>query len=114
MIRQHHRIKTAVALSAITAAVLIAGCGGSSSSGPGAKTVRAAYVSSSVPGYQIAMKVTGNAGGHTINLTGTGAFEPAAHASQLTLNLSLPTLGGGNVQVTAVTLGTDVYVKLPA
>jgi hypothetical protein len=116
MIRQHHRIKAAVALGAIAAAPLVAGCGGSSSSGEaaGVNTVRAAYVSSSGTGYQIAMKVTGNAAGHTINVTGTGAFDQAAHAGRLTLTISRPTLGGEKLQINAVILGEDFYVKLPA
>jgi hypothetical protein len=116
MIRQHHRIKTAVALGAIAAALLVAGCGGSSSSGrdAGVNIVRAAFVSSSGAGYQIALKVTGNAAGHTINVTGTGAFDQAAHAGQLTMNMIRPTLGGENLQISAVILGKDVYLKLPA
>jgi hypothetical protein len=116
VIRQHHPIKTAVALSAIAAALLVAGCGGSASSGKagGVKTVRAAYISSSAAGYQVAIKVTGNAAGHTINVTGTVAFAQAAHAGRLTINMSPPTLGGANVQINAVVLGKDFYVKLPA
>jgi hypothetical protein len=116
MIRQHHRIKTALALSAIVAALLVVGCGGSSSSGgaAGVNTVRAAYVSSGGAGYQIAMKVTGNASGHTINVTGTGAFDQAAHAGQLTMNVSRSTVGGESLQISAVILGNDFYVKLPA
>jgi hypothetical protein len=116
MIRQHHRIKTAVALGAIAAALLVAGCGGSSSSGgaAAANTVRAAYVSSSGAGYQIAIKVTGTAAGHAINVTGTGAFDQAAHAGRLTMNMSQPTLGGENLQINAVILGKDFYLKLPA
>jgi hypothetical protein len=116
MIRQHHRIKTAVALGAIAAALLVTGCGGSASSGKaaGVNTVRAAYVSSSGAGYQIAMKVTGNAAGHTINVSGTGAFDQAAHAGQLTMNISQPTLGGESSQINAVILGKDFYLKLPA
>jgi hypothetical protein len=116
MIRQHHPIEAAVALGAITAALLIVGCGGSFSSGKaaGVKTVRAAYVSSTGAGYQIAMKVTGNAAGHTIDVTGTGAFDQTAHAGQLTMNISRPTLGDGNLEINAVILGKDFYLKLPA
>ena len=116
MIRQHHRITTTVALSAIAAALLVAGCGGSSSSGraAGANIERAAYVSSSGAGYQIAMKVTGTAAGHTINVTGTGAFNQAAHAGRLTMNMSLPALGSENLRIDTVILGTDIYLKLPA
>jgi hypothetical protein len=116
MIRQHHRIKAAVALGAIAAAPLVAGCGGSSSSGEaaGVNTVRAAYVSSSGTGYQIAMKVTGNAAGHTINVTGTGAFDQTAHAGRLTMNVIRPAVAGENLQINAVILGKDFYVKLPA
>jgi hypothetical protein len=116
MIRQHHPIKTAVALSAIAAALLVAGCGGSSSSGraTGVNAVRAAYVSSSGAGYQIALKVTGNAAGHAINVTGNGAFDQAAHAGQLTMNISSPNLGGENLQINAVILGGDFYLKVPA
>lgn len=116
MIRQHHRITTIVALGAIAAALLVAGCGGSSSSGKagGARIERAAYVSSSGAGYQIAIKVTGTAAGHTVNVTGTGAFDQAAHAGRLTMNMSLPALGGENLQIDSVILGTHVYLKLPA
>jgi hypothetical protein len=115
MIRPHPRIKIAFALSASAAALLVAGCGGSSSSGKagGASTVRAAYVSSSAAGYQIALKVTGTAAGHTIDVTGTGAFDEVPHAGRLTMNMSLPALGGENLQFDAVILGTDFYVKLP-
>src|ERR1700733_11208660 len=116
MIRQHHPINTAVALIAIAAALLVAGCGGSSSSGKaaGASTVRAAYVSSTAAGYQVALKVTGNAAGHTINVTGTGAFDRASHDGQLTINLRPPTLSSGNLQIDPVILGKDFYLKLPA
>jgi hypothetical protein len=116
MIRQHPRIKTVVALSAIAAALIVAGCGGSSSSdnAGGATTVRTAYVSSSGPGYQIAIKVTGNAGGHPVNVTGTGAFIQAAHAGRLALNVNPTTAGGGSLQINAVILGEDIYVKVPA
>jgi hypothetical protein len=116
MIRQHHPIKTAVALSAIAVALLVAACGGSSSSAkaPGVSTVRAAYVSSTGPGYRIALKVTGSASGHTINVTGTGAFVQAAHAGRLTMNLNPPTVGGDNLQINEVILGRDVFLKLPA
>ena len=116
MIRHHHPIKTAVALSAIAAALLVAGCGSSSSSGKadGVNTVRAAYVSSSVAGYQIAMRVTGTAAGHTINVTGTGAFDQATHDGRLTMNVSPPTLGGETLQIDEVILGQDYYLKLPA
>lgn len=115
MIRQHPRIKTAVALGAIASALIVAGCGSSSSSGKadGASTVRAAYVSSG-PGYQIAMKVTGTAAGHPINVTGKGAFDQAAHAGRLTFNVHPTTPGGASLKIDAVVLGTDVYVKLPA
>ena len=115
MIRQHHRINTAVALSA-TAALLVAGCGGSSSSGraSGVNTVRAAYVSSSAEGYQMAIKVTGNGAGHTINVSGTGAFTQAAHSGRLTIHVSPATLGGKNLQIDYVILGKDAYLKLPA
>ena len=47
-------------------------------------------------------------------MTGTGAFDQAAHAGRLTMNMSLPALGGENLQIDSVILGTDVYLKLPA
>lgn len=116
MIRQHPRIKTAVALSAIAAALLVAGCGGSSSSGKagGANTVRAAYISSSAAGYRIAIKVTGSAAGQAFHVTGTGAFAQAPRAGRLTMNVSSAALGGKSVPITAVILGKDLYLKLPA
>ena len=114
MIRQHHRIKTAIALSATAAALLVTGCGGSSSGKDGGvNIVRAGYVSSSVAGYQIAMKLTGTAAGQPINATGTGAFDQGAHAGQLTMNVSVPTLGGENFQVDVVIRGKDFYLELP-
>ena len=76
--------------------------------------MRAAYVSSSAPGYQVAIRVTGTAAGHAINVTGTGEFEQAAHASRLTLDMNPPTLGSAKAQIDEVILGKDVYVKLPA
>jgi hypothetical protein len=115
MIRQHHRIKTAVALSAIAAALLVAGCGGSSSgTAAGGNTVRAAYASPTGSGYQIAIKVTGSAAGHPINVSGSGAFDQAAHAGQLAMNVSQPSLGGKNLQIKAVILGKEFYLGLPA
>ncbi|HUA44429.1 MAG TPA: hypothetical protein VMA77_04335 [Solirubrobacteraceae bacterium] len=116
MIRQHHRIKTAVALCAIAAGLAVAGCGGSSAPGKaaGVNTVRAAYVSSSGAGYQMALKVTGSAGGHAINVTGGGEFDQAAHAGQLTMHVRVPALGGQSLQINALILGEDFYLKLPA
>jgi hypothetical protein len=76
--------------------------------------VRAAFISSIGPGYQIAIKVTGNAAGHAINVTGTGAFDQAAHAGRLTMNVSPSTAAGEKFQVNAVILGKDFYVNLPA
>lgn len=116
MIRQHPRIKTAAALGAITAALLMAGCGSSSSTGKaaGARTVRAAYVSPTGPGYQLALKVTGSAAGRTINVTGNGAFNEAAPGGRLTINVNRPTVAGENVRIDAVILGTDFYLRVPA
>jgi hypothetical protein len=114
MIRQHPRIKTAVALSAIAAALVVAGCGSSSSDKAGGTTVRAAYGSSTVPGYQIEIKVTGTAGGHPVNVTGTGAFDQAAHAGRLTMNVRPPSPGAQSLQINAVMLGKDFYLRLPA
>jgi hypothetical protein len=120
MIRQRHSIKTAialvVALSAIAAALLVTSYGASSTSGKAraVNIARAAYVSSSVPGYQIAMKVTGNAAGQTINAIGTGAFDQPTHAGRLTMNVHLPTLGGQDLQIDAVILGKNIYLKTPA
>jgi hypothetical protein len=58
--------------------------------------------------------VTGHAAGHPVNVTGTGAFDQAARAGQLTVNISPPTPGGENLQISAVILGNDYYLKLPA
>jgi hypothetical protein len=109
----------------IAAALLVAGCGGSASSDKagganivqkagGADIVRAADVSSSVPGYQVTMKLTGQAAGHAINATGTGAFDQSTHAGSLKMNVSLPTLGVENLQIDVVIVGEDCYLKLPA
>jgi hypothetical protein len=115
---EHRDLRSVAGLGAhaIAAALLVAGCGGSSSSGKagGVNTVRAAYVSSRVAGYQIGIKVTGTAAGQAINVTGTGAFDEAPHAGRLTMNMTRPTLGGQSLQIKAIILGKDLYVKLAA
>lgn len=113
MIRQRHRIETAIALGAIAAALLVAACGGSSPSAKsrGVNIVRAAYVSSSVPGYQLAIKLSGSAAGQPISATGTGTFEQAAHAGRLAMNMSL---GAEQFQINVVIIGGHFYVELPA
>lgn len=116
MIRPHHTITTAVTLSALAAGLLVAGCGGASSSGRagGVNPVRAAYISSRGPGYQVAIKVTGTAGGRAIHVTGAGAFDRAADAGRLTLNVSSPTVAGEGFRIGAVIRDQDFYLKMPA
>jgi hypothetical protein len=116
MIRPHHTIKTAVTLSALAAGLLVAGCGGASSSGKaaGVNPVRAAYISSHGPGYQVAIKVTGTAGGRAIHVIGAGAFDRPAHAGRLTLNVSSPTVAGESFRIAAVIRDQDFYLKMPA
>jgi hypothetical protein len=62
----------------------------------------------------MAIKVIGNAAGHTINVTGTGTFAGATHSGRLTIHVTPPTLGGENFRIEYVILGKDVYLKLPA
>jgi hypothetical protein len=99
------------------AAVLVAGCGGSSGSGqaPTVSLSRAADVSTAASGYKVAMtmrETLPNLG--AINATGSGSFSPAAHQGALAMQMTLPTSAGtGALPLQIVLNKTTVYVKLP-
>jgi hypothetical protein len=106
---------------AVTALVL-AGCGGSSSSS-GTKTIslsRAAYVSAASPGYKMAMSMREtipNVGQLTIN--GTGSFSLPSHEGSMTMQMGIPSAaaaqaGLSNIQLQAVFAHGTFYMKLPS
>lgn len=99
------------------AAALVAGCGGSSGSAqvPTVNLSRAADVSSSAPGFKIAMTVheTIPSAGQ-INMTGTGSVSPASHLGALNVQMHLPpSAGPSSLQLRMVLAKTAIYVKLP-
>jgi hypothetical protein len=102
----------------VVAMALLAGCGGSSSGSAQVPTVnltRAADVSSSAPGFKIAMTVheTVPSAGQ-INMTGSGSVSPASHLGALNIQMHLPpSAGASNLQLRMVLAKTAIYVKLP-
>jgi hypothetical protein len=109
---------TLIGLAAVAA--LVAGCGGSGSTGSGkTQTVslsRAADVSSTASGYRLAMDIqetvpsTGQ-----IHVTATGSFSPAAHLGAVTMLMDLPPGAGASTLQTQMVLDKTVaYLKLPA
>jgi hypothetical protein len=99
----------------VAAAVLVAGCGGSSGSGKPTTVslTRAADVSSAASGYRVALKLheTVPSAGQ-VEMTGSGSFSPATHAGAMTMEMDLP--GTGTLDLQVVLNKTTVYVKLPA
>jgi hypothetical protein len=100
------------------AALVVAGCGSSSSSSNHVPTVslsRAADVSSAAVGYKVAFTLheTASTVG-TIDGTGSGSFSPASHLGALSMDMSVPTAAGtGPLQMQMVLDRTTFYVKLP-
>jgi hypothetical protein len=108
-----------IAVAALVAAALVAGCGGSSGSGKVATVndlTRAADVSSSAPGFKVVMtmhETVPSAG--QVTMTARGSFSPARHAGALTMQMALPpSVATGTVQLQMVLDRTTMYVKLPA
>ena len=111
------RLKVAAALGA--GALLAAGCGSSAPKQPPSAAInRAAYVSSTAPGYKIAMALReSSASLGQFTITGNGAFNliPRLEGS-MTMHLGFPTAasaGLGNLQMQAVLVPGTIYMKLP-
>lgn len=109
-------------IAVLVMALLAAGCGAASSSGPSQSPSqvikRAAYMSSSAAGYRVAIDLHegSSAIGGDIVGTGSGSFNLPKHAGTLTLNLNLPgsLSSAGTLTVREVLSGQNVYVKLPS
>jgi hypothetical protein len=104
-------------MAVAAAAALLAGCGSSSNSAQ-VSTVnltRAADVSSSAPGFKVAMTMTEkipSAG--QLAMTAHGSFSPASHTGAMTMHMVLPASAGtGPLQMQMLLDKTTVYVKLP-
>ena len=113
-----------VAASVCAGAVLIAGCGSSSSQSSSAKQpptatlTRAAYVSSTAPGYRAVISLKENLPSvGQITATGTGAFQlKPKHAGTMVMRLSIPSAassGLGTLQMQVVYVPGTIYMKLP-
>ena len=111
------------ALAAVGVAVLAAGCGSASTGSgqtPAASLKRAAYVSTSAPGYRAAMTMTetisgASSGSKTIALTANGSFSPASRVGDMTMAMQIPTAAGTqNFNMQLVLEGDTIYVKMPA
>lgn len=111
----------ASATAVCAAAVLLAGCGSSSSTSAAQPAevalTRAAYVSSAAPGYRVVMNLretVPSAGQVTIN--GTGSFAIPTHEGAMTMNMSIPSAAGagfGNLQLQVVYVPGTFYMKFP-
>jgi hypothetical protein len=109
----------ALAVAAIAALGALSGCGASNAIDPVAK---AADASAAAPGYRMAfsMQVSSGALPSAVSVTGTGSFDPPAHAGSFGLTMALPNtpavnqvFGSGGLQIREVLKGTTVYVQLP-
>lgn len=110
----------ALMVAALAGAGAVSGCGASSALDPVAK---AAEVSSASAGYRMTFTMALNAGALPggMTATGTGSFDPPAHAGSFDLAMALPNapgvkqvFGSGGLQLKEVLKGTAVYVQLPA
>ena len=102
---------------ALGVAVGLAGCGGSSAGSPQTTTdslARAAYVSSSATGYEVALTMHETLADKTINMTENGSFTPAAGEGEVAINMSVPASEGGALQMDAVLNRGTMYLKLPS
>lgn len=110
-------LKAVVSLGAI--AMLIAGCGSSAPKPPSTATLtRAAYVSSTAPGYKTTLSVRETVPAGQITINGNGAFNlvPKREGS-MTMQVGIPSAVGaglGSVQLQVLLLPTAIYVKLPS
>lgn len=99
------------------AAVLIGGCGGTSSVANAIDPVaQAASVTNAATGYrmQLTMRMASAALPGPITATGTGSFTPGRHTGAMKLAMGLPGSSGQSLTVQEVLEGQTVYVKLPA
>lgn len=110
-------IKAAAGVCAV--ALLLAGCG-SSSSGSGAQTIsfsRAADVSGRAAGYRVVMSVheaVPNVG--TVAIGGTGSFSIPSHSGAMTMQLNLPAgapAGLSTLNIPMVIAHGTIYMKFP-
>jgi hypothetical protein len=109
----------AVAVSAIAAAAAISGCGASNALDPVAK---AADTSAAAPGFRMTLSMQVNSGAlpSAVSMSGSGSFDPPAHAGAMGLTMALPNtpavtqvFGSGGLHIQEVLKGSAVYVKLP-
>ena len=101
-------------------AFLLLGLGASSLGSP---IAQAATLSSSTPGYRMHMtvQVTSSALSSPVTATGSGVVDLRDQASSMSLTMNLgndpqvvQALGGSTLRMDMVTIGSAIYVKLPA
>lgn len=107
----------------VSVALLLAACGGSSSSTSrsGVSTVdaisRAAYVSGNQTGYKVRMSMqVGAAGQAAVSASGTGSFNAPQRTGTMNLSMSLPvaTAGAGKLTIAEIITPHALYMRLPA
>lgn len=100
-------------------ALMLAGCGASSTIDP---VAQAATASTSAPGYRtnVSLQFSSSALSAPITATGTGAFDPRGHVGSLVLDMNLgndpritEALGGSTLHLAELVHGTTVYLRLP-
>jgi hypothetical protein len=99
---------TLLVLAALTAG-LLAGCGGGSSHTATVSSSAiqlAAFHSSKVPGFKIAIDGKVNAAGQNVSLSGSGAFDTASKRMQMSVNAA-------GISVDELLDGKTLYIKIP-
>lgn len=111
-----------IALLAVVAALafLLFGSAGTQLGGP---IAQAATLSSSTPGYRLHMslQLTSSALNSPISATGSGVIDLRDHATSMSMSMNLGAdpqvtqqLGGSDLRVDIIIVGTTAYVKFPS
>jgi hypothetical protein len=102
-----------IAAALVGSGALVAGCGGSSSSGSSrgaGSLLRAADLSSKAVGYKTTMTMQEDVDGTTLNATGTGAFNVKAGEGSMVMRMSAE---GQSYAIRAVFTHGIYYMKFP-
>ncbi len=109
----------------VIAALVVAGCGGSSGSpksassskSPRVSLARAADVSAAESGYTMTMSMHESLGSEgNLTASGSGSFSTAQKSGTMTLEMKVPStsLPLGNLQMKMILRGENFYMKLPS
>jgi len=108
--RSNRRRAVLLALAALLTAGTLAGCGGGSSKTtatvPASAIKLAAFHSSKVAGFKIAIDGKVSADGQNVSLSGSGAFDTASKRMQMSVNAA-------GVSIDELLDATTLYIKIP-